>query len=68
MLLQKKILKVKNLNIQTPLLTTTTNCALSGKVLLCFFKEPNDTNVDINSFVHLYFLHINGVHEAKQTS
>jgi len=30
-----------------------------------FFKELDDTNVDINSFVLSYFLHIEGVDEAK---
>ncbi len=30
-----------------------------------FFKELNDTNVDINSFVHSYFLRIDEVNEPK---
>lgn len=30
-----------------------------------FFKELNDTNVDINSFVHSYFVRIDGVNEPK---
>lgn len=30
-----------------------------------FFKELNDTSVDINSFVHSYFLRIDGVNEPK---